>query len=205
VSAGDAAAGSKPSTPAAGGSPTTPGGFSVGEYDDDDDEPLPGDRVMSQIPRDDVLEGLHAKAKEQAKAKADAWREQRDGARKEAEAKAAQRAAEELRLAKAASEHKKAHEEEKKAKAAADAKAKADAIAAMLEKMNEPELTVPEAKPGAFTYAQLKELSTKEAMRDSGILCVLFCVRCVCCFSMLCAVLTRHAALRAGARSASRI
>ncbi len=171
---GSANGGSKPSTPAGGASgstPTSPSAFSPGgEYDDDDDEPLPGDRVMSQIPRDDVLEALHEEAKKNAKAKADAWRTARDGARKEAEAKAALRATEDLRLAKAASELKKQQEETNKAKAAADAKAKADAIAAMLSKLNEPELAVPEAAEGAFSYAQLKELSGKEAMSNAGVL-----------------------------------
>jgi hypothetical protein len=171
---GSANGGSKPSTPAGGASgstPTSPSAFSPGgEYDDDDDEPLPGDRVMSQIPRDDVLEALHEEAKKNAKAKADAWRTARDGARKEAETKAALRATEDLRLAKAASELKKQQEETNKAKAAADAKAKADAIAAMLSKLNEPELAVPEAAEGAFSYAQLKELSGKEAMSNAGVL-----------------------------------
>ena len=156
-----------------GAGPTSPGGFSTGDYDDDDDEdePLPGDRVRSQIPREDVLEALHAQAKLAAKSKAEAWRGERDAARKEAEAKAAAKASESLRLAKAASELKKQQEEEKKTKAQADAKAKADAIAAMMSKLNEPELNVPEAAEGAFTYAKLKELSTKDAMRDAGILC----------------------------------
>jgi hypothetical protein len=174
ASPGSANGGSKPSTPAGGASgstPTTPSAFSPGgEYDDDDDEPLPGDRASSQIPRDDVLEALHEEAKKNAKAKADAWRTARDGARKDAEAKAALRATEDLRLAKAASELKKQQEEANKAKAAADAKAKADAIAAMLSKLNEPELALPEAAEGAFSYAQLKELSGKEAMSNAGVL-----------------------------------
>jgi hypothetical protein len=168
-------------SPAASNGPTSPGAFSTGEYDDDDeDEPLPGDRVRSQIPREDVLEQLHAQAKQNAKGKADAWRGEREAARVAAEAKAAAKASEELRLAKAASEHKKTQEEEKKTKAAAEAKTKADAIAAMMSKLNEPELNVPEAAEGAFTYAKLKELSTKDAMRDAGILCVPPC-RCVAC------------------------
>ena len=159
--------------------PTSPSGFSTGEYDDDDeDEPLPGDRVRSQIPRQDVLESLHAQAKANAKSKAEAWRGERDAARKEAEAKAAAKAEAELRLAKAASELKKQQEEDKKAKAQAEAKAKAETIAAMMSKLNEPELNVPEAAEGSLSYAQLKELSTKEAMRDAGILCVPDCHAC---------------------------
>ena len=173
-SPGTASGGASPLSPSAGNGPTSPSGFSTGDYDDDDeDEPLPGDRVRSQIPRQDVLETLHAQAKANAKSKAEAWRGERDAARKEAEAKAAAKAEAELRLAKAASELKKQQEEDKKAKAQAEAKAKAETIAAMMSKLNEPELNVPEAAEGAFTYAQLKELSTKEAMRDAGILCVL--------------------------------
>ena len=171
---GAASGGASPLSPSAGNGPTSPSGFSTGDYDDDDeDEPLPGDRVRSQIPRQDVLESLHAQAKANAKSKAEAWRGERDAARKEAEAKAAAKAEAELRLAKAASELKKQQEEDKTAKAQAEAKAKAETIAAMMSKLNEPELNVPEAAEGAFTYAQLKELCTKEAMRDAGILCVL--------------------------------
>ena len=172
-SPGAASGGASPLSPSSVNGPTSPSGFSTGDYDDDDeDEPLPGDRVRSQIPREDVLEQLHAQAKQNAKGKADAWRGEREAARVAAEAKAAAKASEELRLAKAASEHKKTQEEEKKTKAAAEAKTKADAIAAMMSKLNEPELNVPEAAEGAFTYAKLKELATKDAMRDAGILCV---------------------------------
>ena len=176
-SPGAASSGASPLSPSNG--PTSPSGFSTGEYDDDDeDEPLPGDRVRSQIPRQDVLETLHAQAKANAKSKAEAWRGERDAARKEAEAKAAAKAEAELRLAKAASELKKQQEEDKKAKAQAEAKAKAETIAAMMSKLNEPELNVPEAAEGSLSYAKLKELSTKEAMRDAGILCVLPCHAC---------------------------
>ena len=113
---------------------------------------------------------IDEEAKKAAKGKADAWRTARDDARRDAEAKAAARAAEDLRLAKAASELKKQQAEAGKAKAEAEAKAKADAIAEMLSKLNEPELSVPEAAEGALSYAQLRELSTKEAMRDAGVL-----------------------------------
>ena len=178
-SPGAASGGASPLSPSTGNGPTSPSGFSTGEYDDDDeDEPLPGDRVRSQIPRQDVLESLHAQAKANAKSKAEAWRGERDAARKEAEAKAAAKAEAELRLAKAASELKKQQEEDKKAKAQAEAKAKAETIAAMMSKLNEPELNVPEAAEGSLSYAKLKELSTKEAMRDAGILCVLPCHAC---------------------------
>ena len=166
-----APAGASPRPPMAPGSPATPTspGAAASESDEDD-EPTPGDRAMHQIPRQDALEALRSAANAQAKAKADAWRTARDAQRRDLEVKAAAKHADMLRLAKAASELKKTQEEERKAKQEEEAAVKRQAIAALVAKMNDPLLTVPEAEEGAFSYAQLLAHAGKEEMRDAGIL-----------------------------------
>ena len=104
-----------------------------------------------------------------AKAKADAWRAEREASRVAQEAARAAKEEEQKKLLKAASEHKKAHAEASKSRQEEEAKTKAAAIAALVAQMKEDVLSVPEAKEGAFTYAQLKELASPEQMRDAGI------------------------------------
>ena len=152
------------------GSPVTPGG-AAGEEEDDDDEPTPGDlaRLRPQIPQHDAMEQLRGAAAAAAKAKADAWRRAREEAKAAEGAKAAVKEEEAKRLLKAQSEVTKQRMEMEKKRQAEEAAAKAAAIAAMVAKMNEAELTVPEAQEGSLTYEQLKQLGDKDAMRAAGV------------------------------------
>ena len=74
-----------------------------------------------------------------------------------------------LRLTKEESEIKKRLEEEKKRKKEEDARIKAEAVAAIIAAVKEPELSVEEAKEGQYSYEQIKSWSSAEQMRDKGI------------------------------------
>ena len=139
------------------------------DYNSEDDEPLPGDRAASQIPRQETLEALAEEGKKAAKARADAWRTSREAQHAAAEAKAGARKAEELRLAKAASETAARVRDEAAQYKEKEKAAKAAAIASMMAKLCDPALTVPEAQPGDFSLDQLRQAAGKEAMRDKGI------------------------------------
>ena len=174
--AGPVSPGASPRSPGAvqaatPGSPVTPGDAAIGEDDEDDDEPTPGDvaRLRPQIPHHDAMEQLRGAAAVAAKAKADAWRQAREEAKKAEGAKAAVKEEEAKRLLKAQSEVTKQREEAEKKRQAEEAAAKAAAIAAMVAKMNDAELSVPEAAEGSLSYEQLKGLSDKEAMRCAGV------------------------------------
>ena len=153
------------------GSPGTPGDAALVEDDEDDDEPTPGDaaRLRPQIPHHDAMEQLRSAAAVAAKAKADAWRQAREAAKKAEGAKAAVKEEEAKRLLKAQSEVTKQREEAEKKRQAEEAAAKAAAIAAMVAKMHDAELSVPEAAEGSLSYEALKRLSDKEAMRCAGV------------------------------------
>jgi hypothetical protein len=173
--AGPVSPGASPRSPASEqgatpASPVTPGD-AMGGDEDDDDEPTPGDlaRLRPQIPHHDAMEQLRGAAAVAAKAKADAWRLAREEAKKAEGAKAAVKAEEAKRLLKAQSEVTKQREEAEKKRLAEEAAAKAAAIAAMVAKMNDADLSVPEAAEGSFSYEALKGLSDKEAMRGAGV------------------------------------
>lgn len=131
----------------------------------------------SQIPftpaeraaRSETLKVLRQEAATAAKSKANKWKEEREMKRKEAEASMTLKKEEMLRLTKEESEIKKLLEEEKKRKKEEDARIKAEAVAAIIAAVKEPELAVDEAKEGQYSYAQIKEWSAAEQMREKGI------------------------------------